>query len=161
MGRGKWVIVLAVVVVLAAVAAAYAAGQAKAVPQRKASARTDELTAEVMSAKQFRLVDSRGQIRAALGFIPAPDGSPALVLYDGHKAQRATVALDAGGSPALILADARKHARAALSVMEDGSTSLMLRGDGKQPRAMLMLMPNGKASLTMFDERGKATWSTH
>jgi hypothetical protein len=126
----------------------------------EASPSGTDITAEVMSARQFRLVDSRGQIRAVLGFIPAPDGPPALVLYDGHKAQRATVALDAAGSPALILADAKKHARAALSVMEDGSASLLLRGDGKQPRAMLMLMPNGKASLMLFDERGKTTWST-
>jgi len=160
MSGGEWTTGLAVVVVLAAVVA-YAVGKARAVPWQKASAGTDELTAEVMSAKQFRLVDSRGQVRAALGFIPAPDGPPALVLYDGHKAQRATVALDAGGSPSLILGDAKKHARASLSVMEDGSTSLMLRGDGKQPRAVLMLMPDGKASLTLFDERGKATWSTH
>jgi hypothetical protein len=153
MSKGRWaVVIVAACLVVAVAAVAYAAA--------KASARTNELTAEVMSAKQFRLVDSRGQVRAALGFIPAPDGPPALVLYDGHKAQRATVALDAGGSPSLILGDAKKHARAALSVMEDGSASLMLRGDGKQPRAMLMLMPNGKASLTLFDERGKATWST-
>jgi hypothetical protein len=130
-------------------------------PGKRASARTDDLTAAVMSAQQFRLVDSQGQIRAVLGSIPAPDGPPALVLWDKQKVQRATLTLGVDGTPMLALADGNKRPRVALSVMKDGTASLILRGETKQPRVFLVVMPSGKASLTVFDDRGKETWSTH
>ena len=91
MSRGKWAVVLAVVVVLAAVAAAYAAGQATVPVQ------------EVVRAQRFELVDGTGKVRAMLAV--ASDGRAGLMLADEKGKARAVLTLDSEGSPNLFLSD--------------------------------------------------------
>lgn len=52
--------------------------------------------AERVDARQFRLLDSEGRVRAELGM---PFGEPALFLYDRDGNARAWILLDAEGNP--------------------------------------------------------------
>ncbi|MCX7688661.1 MAG: hypothetical protein N2045_11885 [Fimbriimonadales bacterium] len=57
--------------------------------------------AERVDARQFRLIDSEGRVRAELGM---PFGEPALFLYDREGNARAWILLDAEGNPKAMFA---------------------------------------------------------
>ena len=77
MSKGKWAVVLAVLVVLAAIALAYAAGQAKAAAP------------EVVRAQRFEVVDAEGRVRIALAMGGENGQSPGLALLDAKGKSRA------------------------------------------------------------------------
>lgn len=70
------------------------------VSNRRESQRTPRV-AERIDARQFRLIDSEGRVRAELGM---PFGEPALFLYDRKGNARAWILLDSEGNPKAMFA---------------------------------------------------------
>jgi len=115
MGRGKWVIVLAVVVVLAAVAAAYAAGQAK----------TD--APKVVRAQRFEVVDGEGKVLATLGV--EAEGSPALRLHGKKGKGGIILAVLPNGNPMQALFDDKDKMRVEVLVFSGDSSPRLALND--------------------------------
>lgn len=70
------------------------------VSNRRESQRAPRV-AERIDARQFRLIDSEGRVRAELGM---PFGEPALFLYDREGNARAWILLDSEGNPKAMFA---------------------------------------------------------
>lgn len=121
MARGKWAIVLAVVLVLGAVAVAFAAGKTRA--------------PEVIRAQRFELVDAEGRLRGVVG--STVDASVAVALYDEKGRGRAGLALFPDGSPGLVLFDEKGKPRATLALLPDSGPGLVLLDEKGEALAAL------------------------
>ena len=95
-------------------------------------------TPEVIAAKEFALVDDRGQRRATLG--EATRG-PGLFLYDDAGRPRAALIAPKDG-PGLLLYDEAGQRRAGLFATKDGP-GLVLDDEAGQPRAGLDTSKDG------------------
>jgi hypothetical protein len=78
---------------------------------------------DVVSAKEFRLVDQKGQIRALLSF--SAEGQPFLQMRDGSDTYRVWVGISA--ETGVAVRDVDGKTRLVLSVDQEGSPSLVVR----------------------------------
>jgi hypothetical protein len=131
-------------------------------------------TSSVVEAERFVLRDPSGAPRATLAM--GKDGAPIFRFLDRDGATRAVLApsqLALSGQepgsavkllvtrdslPALRL-EKDGRLRAVLGMAGDGTLALGFYGDDGQGRALLDLGANGAPGLTLFDPRGKVTWS--
>ena len=114
MSRGKWAIVLVVLVVLAAVAVAYAAGHRERLVVEK-------LQAQRVQAQRFELVDNEGRLRAELRLVADCSAEGLL----DEKARLPSFSFG-WGCPNLTLYDEKGKPRVMLTVFDDGSPDLTL-----------------------------------
>ncbi len=139
---GAVVVVSCLVVTAAAVA--YAAGKAKASP-----------VPEVLRAKRFEVVDSRGRVWAVLS---APDETASsisgLVLFGEDGQEHASLGVD---PPQLALRNTNFKGSAGLELSPQGVASLVLwsRQDDKTSRVGLGVAPDGAVGLSLSDREGK------
>ena len=106
---------------------------------------------EAVTAKEFRLVDREGELRAAL--FTAPDGRPGLSLLDEDGRQRVSLCLLEEGAAALGLFDAEGRLRAEVAVLADGVPTLNVRDSSGANRAVLSMSAAGDAALSIADEK--------
>jgi len=112
---------------------------------------------KVVTAQEFRLVDSEGKTRASLA--AQADGSTGIALIDKDGKRRAVLRLRADGSPSLSLHDADGKNRATLDTQADNSVGLILTNrDGKGGAAMV-IPPNGEAAAILKDKEGNVVWA--
>jgi hypothetical protein len=113
-------------------------------------AQTSENT---VRAEKFELVDSQGNVRAAL---TETDAGPLLYLSDENGNVRVALnATDAG--PGLNLWDKNEKLRVALTVLGSG-TGLALSDENEKLRASLGFSDSG-SWLVLKDENGRPIWS--
>ena len=141
---------------------------ASATSQPKATPPSDN---QIISARQFSVVDEQGRTRAALS---AGKGGPALTLLDVNGKYRAVLGLGDDG-PLLSMIGSHGELGAALFVgmlsLSDttGAPRIKLFVDKEVP-AMFLLDANGKprfgafsdkdgSGMGLFDANGKKTWS--
>lgn len=160
-------------VVLAGVAGAAWFGLGVAAPKPRT---------KLVEATEFRLVDGKGTVRAALAvgragasillnssagrpraaLVVGDDGSPRLDLLDKSDSARASMRLAADGSPELSLsgspkielADEPGKPRASLAILADGEAALSLAGSSEKPRSKLGVKTDGCPSLKFLDDDG-------
>jgi len=140
MSKGKWALVLAVLVVLAAVTFIAGCG-----PR------------QVVRAQRFQLIDGEGRTRVEIrmGRMGGTDGrSPAIWLCDQKEQARIELSLFPDGSPRVALADDKGRTRAELA-LADGRPGVALADEKGQPRAALGVFPDGNPTLGIADENGK------
>ena len=115
--------------------------------------------AKVVRAAQFQVVDSQGEVRAALGLLP--DGTPSLALREKDGTLRAALVLPGrlDGAPGLVLFDKEGKTRAGVMVLKDGSPGLFLDDKDEKVRAALGVFPDGSPGLDLRDKDGKVLWS--
>ena len=146
MKRGRWSLVVAAGCVLLTVGmAGYTVGRTKA----------SSAGAEVVRAKRFELVDSKGQAYAVLAFQPnlaLETMGPGLALHDAGGRIRALLSLNAGGNPSLRLWDEGGGMRAVL-----GSRWMPVVRGGPGRREGLVLRC-AESSLMLFDGEGELIW---
>ena len=133
---------------------------------------------EVITAREFRLVDKEGKLKAALHL--SKDGLPALLLYDkdrvtvrleiaedgstqlvfldGKGVSRTKIALSPEGLPCLGLYNQEGNLSAELALSGDngGLPALRLRDKDGEPKAILHLSKDGLPALLLYD-KSKAT----
>ena len=90
----------------------------------RASAESD-----VIRARAFQVVDSKGMVRATLSL--TPDDKPVLSLADKSGTTRAMMWVNTNGSPALELLDSKRTPRAAVLVAPDDSLATFVLRDAK------------------------------
>jgi len=117
-----------------------------------ATSQQEEVTAKVVRAERFEVVDAKGEVRAVLAV--REDGTPHLALFDADGQVRAIVAVLPSGTPDLYLCDADGKPRASLAVWEDGP-SLTLRDAKGKDRATLELSRDWGPILWLDDAAGK------
>ena len=106
---------------------------------------------KVISAQEFRLVDSKGKTRGVFGI---RNGSPHLDMFDAKGTPRAFLFLTKHGSPMLGMSDAKGTLRAALALGQHGSPDLGMDDAKGTPRAALALTKHGSPMLGMDDAKG-------
>lgn len=135
-----------------------------------------DIQADIVTAKEFRLMDENGRSRAVLlvdegrvalmlcdeaGNVRAAlrvvKDEPGLSLYDENSTRRAAFGVAKEG-PILKFWDEEGEIRAALIAIKD-ETSLTLRDEAGKPRAVLV-MGKDNANLFLCDKNGKVIWST-
>lgn len=123
-----------------------------------AVAQPDSSPAEVLAAREFRLVTSDGRLR---GHLFLWDGQrPMLVLGDDHCSARVTVGVtEQDGHPTVVLHDEDCRRRAALDLVPDGLPELTFRDETDVPRARLHLLKDGSPILQLFDPQGRTLWT--
>ena len=108
----------------------------------------------VVVAREFRVVDETGEVRAMLD---VGEFGPRLSLFDEKGKARAVLSVDEIGSR-LTLGDENGKPGAGLDVSKDGS-KLRLFDEAGHPRAALMVMTNFGPRLGLHDEKGELIWT--
>jgi len=132
-----------------------------------ATSQQKELTAKVVRAERFEVVDAKGEVPAVLAV--REDGTPYLALFDADEEVRAILAVLPSATPDLYLCDADGKPRASLAVWEDGP-SLRLRDAKGKDRAVLgttstktiktgVVHQRPESSLVLLDKDGEVLWS--
>ncbi len=108
---------------------------------------------DVVSAREFRLTDANGKVRAELKCNPV--GSPNLLFLDDHEHTRLQLGLagDAGG---LTLYDSAGQGRGYVSLEPDGNTGIALLDANGKLRLAMRLKPDGSPSISLHDPAGNA-----
>ena len=91
---------------------------------------------KVISAQEFRLVDTEAKTRAKLCMLSG--GSPGLVLLDEDGKPRATLDISSGNAT-LALYDKDGNIRILLGMTPHGKPALVIQSEKEQPRACLVL----------------------
>ncbi len=112
---------------------------------------------QVVTAREFRLVDQSGNSRATLQ--TNMYGMPQLMLWDQRQQPRAVLALQSDGSPQFDLVGTDGRAHLTMTILADGSPIVTLLDEGSQPRAMLFLTEDGKPKLELYNAEGKSVFS--
>jgi hypothetical protein len=127
--------------------------------------------AKLVEATEFRLVDEKGTVRAAISagrggasisvnngagrtratLAVGDDGSPRLDLLDRTDAVRASIRLAGDGSPDLVFNDGSKHARGRFRVGPDGSAKIDLADEAQKTRASLSVGADGESRVSLSD----------
>jgi hypothetical protein len=105
-----------------------------------------------VSARQFVLRDSEGNVRGAWGL--DEDGSVRLALSDAGERQRVRLSLLQDGSAGLSFADSADRKLAVLGLLPDHTTNLALTDPAGIPRAVLGVAPDGSSNLVFADRAG-------
>ena len=146
---------------------------------RSAQAQEVEKVADLITAREFRLVDKDGKRRARLAV--SADGALRLLLFDGNTTARAGLMVLPDGSPNLLLRDKDGTVRTGLAVSgtdgmavfamfeKGGKKCASLQcGYGGQPALELrprdgkglvsLSLPDGKPYLWLCDKNGDTAW---
>ncbi len=140
--------------------------------------RAEDAEENIIAAREFRVVDEGGNVRAQLGLLQGqvpylylrhddgrprvrlmvlPDGAAELRLGAKNEAPSAMLGSAADGTPSLVLrTDDRK--RAVLEVGDNGIAALSLNDDRGLPRVLLAGYAAGEGSMMILDERKVPIW---
>ncbi len=131
--------------------------------------------ARLVEATEFRLLDEKGTVRAALttgrggvsisvnngaghtraALTVGEDGAPRLDLIDRTDSVRGSVRLAADGSPELVLSDEAKRARGRFRLGSDGSPRIDLADESQKARASLSVGADGDSRVSLSDSGEK------
>ncbi len=106
---------------------------------------------KVISAQEFRLVDSKGKTR---GVFDIRNGIVGLDILDAKGTIRAGLALGQHGIVGLEMYDAKGNLRAGLALGQHGSPGLEMFDAKGTSRAMFLLTKHGSPDLEMDDAKG-------
>jgi hypothetical protein len=104
----------------------------------------------VVTAKEFRLIDEKGNERAILG---TRGGSSGLFLMGQDQTIRLHLFLLPDNSPAILLTDERGTVRVKVNQVEESSILALSDRNGKM-RLLLTVSGEGKVSLVTLDAEG-------
>lgn len=105
-----------------------------------------------VEAGAFRLTDSQGVERAALGL--GEDGGASLTVSDGTGRPRLRLSVLADGSPGVSLLDPQGDSRAILGLLDDGTTTLVFADHGSVARGVFAVTPDGSSRIIFSDANG-------
>jgi len=143
--RIKPSVVLAVFLIVAAgYGVLYAAG----------TAHREALTAPLVRAERFELVDSSGEVRGAWYY--AEDGSSGIALSDQRGTVRVLLDFAGDDGEGLTLRDREGKLAAWVGIGSDGNPRVHLFDKQERPRCGLELNADGSAEVAVYDEEGKA-----
>jgi len=126
-------------------------------------ARTERAStqARIVEAREFRITDDAGVVRAVLGMTRGRGGSPRLSLMheDGTEAFEATLARD---EPVMRLTDSGGRTRVFLAIAGIGSDEarIALSDGAGRPRLFIGVGSGGKPTLAVYDAAKKKVWET-
>jgi len=130
------------------------AGAAKRASTERARAQT-----RVVEAREVRITDDAGVVRAVLGMTRGRGGSPRLSLMheDGTAAFEATLARD---EPVVRLTDAAGRTRVFLAVAGIGGDEarIALSDGAGRPRLFIGVRSGGRPTLAVYDAAKKKVW---
>lgn len=109
---------------------------------------TNEITADSVYAKEFRLVNDSG---ATLVLLSPVGGSPSLLFADDNGVPRISIGLLPDGSPGVCLHDSDRVGRILMVVLPDGSPGISLRDSNEKQRIAIGLLPDGRPSVDLSD----------
>jgi hypothetical protein len=111
-----------------------------------------ETVAKVLRAREFRLEDESGRLRASLTM--RPDGTPGMALFDKEGKVRLSLDLAAEGAPGVHLHDPRGALRGALAVRPDGTPGIALFDDSGAIRASVDVGTDKSSGVHVYDSQG-------
>ena len=106
----------------------------------------------VISAREFRVLDKDGKTRASLGLSTA--GESALNLFDREEKIRVQLQVTEEGPPGWGLFDEEGDPRLVVNLSENGSPALVLLQKERKWRAAFRLFQDGNPTLDFANEAG-------
>ena len=113
---------------------------------------------DVVEAREFRVRDATGTIRATLGL--DPEGEPNFILSDRNGRGRAGLSVIGDGEALLNFTDADDTVHLALGTTASGYPLLRVYDRAGGERVWLGLSPGESPSLFLFDADKNVTWQT-
>lgn len=118
--------------------------------------------ATVIEAEGFVVRDSRGVVRARLGFVSEEQGYVGLSLYDREGRGRVLISTAGAGHydrATVLIKDDRGVPRAKLDVV-NGTCHLVLCDASEVPRVILACNPAGDTAVNVLNADGNVAFST-
>jgi hypothetical protein len=130
----------------------------------------------IVEAREFRLVDTSGEVRAVLGFLPdgtprlsfgheatqtrvfvgvLPDGTGALILGQGEPGPEVRVEASRAGLTGLAALDSQGLDRMGMGVLPDDRCGLSLQNARGGEVASVVVYPSGLSNVILLDEQGR------
>ncbi len=138
-----------------------AAAAKRAEASKRARTERASTQASIVEAREFRITDDAGVVRAVLGMTRGRSGAPHLSLMhdDGTEAFEVTLARD---EPVMRLTDSAGRTRVFLAIAGIGSDEARIAlsdGEGR-PRLFIGVRSGGKPTLAVYDAAKKKVWET-
>jgi hypothetical protein len=144
MAQQNRVILISVVIsVVLAFFAGFLGGRLATAPAGK------QLTASVIQAQRFQLLDARGHLRGS--FEVDPKGVARLVLDGQNSTPLVSLAADPQGTANIQLSDARGQDAVMLKTVPQGQQTVALFHGG-QARIALQVQENGNPAINLYDQ---------
>ena len=140
-----------------------AAAAKRAEPSKRARTERAITPGHIVEAREFRITDDAGVVRAVLGMTAGRGraGSPHLSLMheDGSEAFEVMLARD---EPVMRLTDSGGRTRVFLAIAGIGSdeASIALSDGQGRPRLFIGVGSGGKPTLAVYDAAKKKVWET-
>lgn len=113
----------------------------------------DHLSADVVDARQFCLLDDGGHVRGMIAC--AADGSPSLIFSDNQGNALTVITAGASGNQAIALRDRDGTERLRFGVAPDGSPGVLLLNEQGEPSVALAAPRDGAAGVDIMDSEGE------
>ncbi len=112
------------------------------------------LTAGLVRAERFELVDSSGAERGA--WYHAENGSSGIALWDQRGIMRVLLDFSSEGGEGITLRDETGKLAAWVGIGSDGNPRVHLFDKGQRPRCGLEMTGDGRAEIAVYDDEGNA-----
>ncbi len=109
--------------------------------------------AKVVEAREFRLVDDAGRLRASLSL--DPEGRPGLTLWDDASKSRVELGCSSNGSHLSLVDDAGTY-RASLNLASDGRPGLQTWDEAGKLRSALGHRADDSPGITLLDDTSQS-----
>jgi hypothetical protein len=117
---------------------------------------TKAIKNKTVTAENFVIVDSEGEIRGGLGILPK-DGEPALMLFGRGQKAKALLKMTPKG-PLLTFYDEKEKARISASILDSGILFSLTNNEGK-PSVDIAVASDGSPGMLLRDKNGKVMFA--
>lgn len=109
----------------------------------------------IVTAREIRVTDERGRVRARIGDSRRTPGHFGLTLIDERGTERIRVAMAPEGNGGLVIEDAEGRFRAAITLSQTGIPGVSLTDSEGRLRTLLFVSEGGNPQTELYDDKSR------